>query len=174
MNIFKATWIYKTYAFINSYFIYRKERKYIKDTLYSREFKLVLKKYLNLNVKKDWLGRLYGIINPIVDINGNLDVNSMIVELDGNNTNNEEYVQVWIHKQLKLIADLFKINRLYDYINMTLTHVGPVGLDNYLVVFDIVSRKVMSTNFKKFIKHTILYIILFVIFMIVNSYYNFI
>lgn len=171
MNIFKHTLIYKTYSFIKSYFVYRKERNYIKDTLYSREFKFVLRKYLNLNVKKDWLGRLYGIINPLIDINGNLDVNSVVIELDGNNSNNVEYVQVWIHKQLKLISDLFKIHKLYDYINLTLEHVGPQQLDNYLVIFDIVSRKDMANKFKSFFKHLFSYGIIFIIYMIMNYYF---
>ena len=172
MNIFKETLIYKTGALINSIYTYNKERNYIKDTLYSDEFKFVLKKYLNLDVKKDWLGRLYGVINPLIDINGNLDVNSIVIELDDINTNNKEYVQVWIHKQLKLVADLFKINKLYDYINLTLEKVGPEELDNYLVIFDIVSRKNMSNKFKKFIKHFIFYIILVILFIIVNHYVN--
>lgn len=155
MNLFKHTFIYKTYQFIKSIFIYRKDKKLIGDTLYSDEFKLVLKRYLNLNIKKDWLGRLYGVINPLIDIDGKFNVNNMVIELDDNNTNNDQYVKTWIHKQLKLISDLFKIHRLYEYINMDITKLD--NIDNYLIVFDIVARKEMSNSFKKFIKHFIFY-----------------
>ena len=166
MNILKQTLIYKTYSLIESIYTYNKEYNYIKDTFYSDEFKLVLKKYLSVNIKKDWIGRLYGVINPMVDINGNLDVNSVVIELDGINTNNMEYVQVWIHKQLKLIADLFQINKLYDYIDLELNKVGPKELDNYLLIFDIVSRKEMINKLKSFGKHFILYIIIGILFII--------
>ena len=172
MNIFKQTLIYKTYSLIESIYTYNKEYNYIKDTFYSDEFKLVLKKYLKVNIKKDWIGRLYGVINPMVDTNGNLDVNSVVIELDGMNTNNMEYVQVWIHKQLKLIADLFQINKLYDYIDLELNKVGPKELDNYLLIFDIVSRKEMINKLKSFGKHFILYIIIGILFIIGYSYMN--
>lgn len=172
MNILKQTLIYKTYSLIESIYTYNKEYNYIKDTFYSDEFKLVLKKYLRINIKKDWIGRLYGVINPMVDINGNLDVNSVVIELDGMNTNNMEYVQVWIHKQLKLIADLFQINKLYDYIDLELNKVGPKELDNYLLIFDIVSRKEMINKLKSFGKHFILYIIIGILFIIGYSYMN--
>ena len=172
MNILKNTLLYKTYSLIKSINIYLEEYNYIKDTFYSNEFKLVLKKYMHVDIKKDWIGRLYGIINPIIDINGNLDINSVIVELDGINTNNQEYVQVWIHKQLKLIADLFKINKLYDYISLELNKVGPEELDNYLLVFDIVSRKDMVNKLKSFSKHIIFYIIIVILFIIGHLYMN--
>ena len=54
---------------------------------------------------------------------------------------------------MQLIAQLFKIERLYDYINIEFEHVGPTNMDNYLVIFDIVSRKTRAESFKKFIKH---------------------
>ena len=166
MNIFKHTLIYKTYKFIKSIFIYNKERNLIKDTFYSNQFKLVLKRYLYLNVDKDWLGRLYGVINPLIDINGKFDVNNVVIELDDNNTNNDNYVKNWLHKQLKLISDLFKIHKLYDYINMEIRKLD--NIDNYLVIFDIVARKEMSSSFKKFIGHLTFYgIIATIIFLFI-------
>ena len=63
---------------------YLRDYLYISDTLYSDEFKLVLKRYLHINIKKDWIGRLYGVINPNIDINGNFDINNVIIEIDRN------------------------------------------------------------------------------------------
>lgn len=155
--------IYKCIVTINSLFRYIADLSYISDTLYSNEFKEVLHKYLHLNVKKDWIGRLYGIINPNIDINGNLDFNNTIIEIDGENTNSSEYVKTWCYRQMQLIDELFKINKLYDYINMEFQHVGPVNGDNYLVVFDIVSRKEFTHNLKKFLLQSILYILIAII-----------
>jgi hypothetical protein len=84
----------------------------------------------------------------------------MIIELDGDNTNNHEHIKQWTFKQMKLIAYLFKIEKLYNYINIDFTHVGPENMDNYLLVFDIVSRKEMAQSFKKMSIHLLIYIII--------------
>ena len=133
---------------------------YISDTLYSKEFHEVLKRYIHLNPKKDWVGRLYGIINPNIDINGNIDFNNTIIEIDGDNTNSNEYVKHWIYRQFKLVDNLFKINKLYDYISVDIEHVGPSNADNFLVVIDVVSRKEMDYNIKKVIKHATIYFVI--------------
>lgn len=152
--------IYKILAFFESIYTYVKDYNLISDTLYSREFKLIIKKYLKCDIDKDWIGRLYGIINPNIDINGKLDITGMIIEIDGENTNNSEFVKNWVYRQMEMISALFKIEKLYDYISLSITHVGPKNHDNYLVVFDITSRKYMSYCFKKMIKHILVYAII--------------
>ena len=76
-----------------------------------------------------------------------------IDHIDGDNTNTNEWVKAWAYKQLRLVAQLFKIEKLYDYINVEFTHVGPENFDNYLIVFDIVSRKVLADSVKRFFGH---------------------
>lgn len=166
-KIISWTLIYKILAFFESTYYYMRDRHLIKDTLYSHEFKFVIKKYIKCDLDKDWLGRLYGVINPYIDINGKLDISTMIVELDGEQTNNEEQVKAWIYKQMQLISSLFKIEKLYDYISMNIRHVGPTNHDNYLIVFDITSRKYFSYCFKRMMKQIFLYLILgFILFLI--------
>lgn len=160
--------IYKILAFFESIYVYAKDYNLISDTLYSDHFKFIIKQYLKCDIDKDWLGRLYGIINPNIDINGKLDVNNIVIEIDDNNTNSEEYVKNWIYRQMQLISSLFKIEKLYDYISMSVTHVGPQNHDNFLIVFDITSRKYMAYCFKRMMKHTLLYaIIAFIIVMFI-------
>lgn len=170
MSILKKLWqktlIYKTYDFIRSISTYIKDYNYISDTLYSHEFKGVIMKYLKCKLDKDWIGRLYGIINPNIDINGNLDITSIIIEMDDSNTNSEEYVKNWIYRQLNLISSLFKIEKLYNYISLDITHVGAENHDNYLLVFDITSRKYMGYSFKRMIIHLFVYLLIFGLIML--------
>ena len=171
MSIFKKFWLkslsYKIYDFIKSIINYRKDYNLISDTLYSHEFKGVIIKYLKCKLEKDWLGRLYGIINPNIDINGNLDISSIIIEMDDSNTNSEEYVKNWIYRQLSLISSLFKIEKLYSYISLDITHVGADNHDNYLLVFDITSRKYMSYAFKRMFKHLLVYGVIIALILII-------
>ena len=145
---------------VQSIYRYITDMSYISDTLYSKEFLTVLKQYLRISVKKDWIGRLYGVINPYIDIDGKIDFNNTIIEIDGDNTNSNEYVKNWVYRQFNLIDNLFKINKLYDYINVDIKHVGPLNADNYLIVIDIVSRKEMTYALKRVLKQTILYMII--------------
>ena len=145
---------------VQSIYRYITDMSYISDTLYSKEFLTVLKQYLRISVKKDWIGRLYGVINPYIDIDGKIDFNNTIIEIDGDNTNSNEYVKNWVYRQFNLIDNLFKINKLYDYINVDIKHVGPLNADNYLIVIDIVSRKEMAYTLKRVLKQTILYMII--------------
>lgn len=145
---------------VQSIYRYITDMSYISDTLYSKEFLTVLKQYLRISIKKDWIGRLYGVINPYIDIDGKIDFNNTIIEIDGDNTNSNEYVKNWVYRQFNLIDNLFKINKLYDYINVDIKHVGPLNADNYLIVIDVVSRKEMTYALKQVLKQTILYMII--------------
>lgn len=145
---------------VQSIYRYITDMSYISDTLYSKEFLTVLKQYLRISIKKDWIGRLYGVINPYIDIDGKIDFNNTIIEIDGDNTNSNEYVKNWVYRQFNLIDNLFKINKLYDYINVDIKHVGPLNADNYLIVIDVVNRKEMTYMLKRVLKQTILYMII--------------
>ena len=145
---------------VQSIYRYITDMSYISDTLYSKEFLTVLNQYLRISIKKDWIGRLYGVINPYIDIDGKIDFNNTIIEIDGDNTNSNEYVKNWVYRQFNLIDNLFRINKLYDYINVDIKHVGPLNADNYLIVIDVVSRKEMTYALKRVLKQTILYMII--------------
>ena len=58
------------------------------------------------------------------------------------------------------LSSLFKIEKLYDYISLDIKHVGPENHDNYLLVFDITSRKYMSYCFKRMFWHSLVYAII--------------
>lgn len=152
---------------VQSIYRYITDMSYISDTLYSKEFLTVLKQYLRISVKKDWIGRLYGVINPYIDIDGKIDFNNTIIEIDGDNTNSNEYVKNWVYRQFNLIDNLFKINKLYDYINVDIKHVGPLNADNYLIVIDIVSRKEMAYTLKRVLKQILIYLLICLVIMII-------
>lgn len=159
-KFFGWTFIYKSFALIESIYIYLKDYYYISDTLYSEEFKRVIQKYLYVDLEKDWIGRLYGVINPNIGPNGQYDFSNMIFEIDGANTNNDDYIKNIIYGKMELIDRQFHINKLYDFISIDIEHVGPSYADNYLVVFDIVSRKYMAQTVKRWLTQLSLYLLI--------------
>ena len=159
-SLLQLSIIYKFYYMWYAIYNYLADYNQIGEFFYSDLFKKLIKQYVNLDIEKDWIGRLYGIINPNIDIEGNLNVNNIIIEIDGDNTNNNDQVKHWIYKQLTLLGELFKTNDLYNYINMDIKRVGPVNGDNFLVIFDIISRQEMTKSIKHFIYQLLLYIII--------------
>lgn len=164
MNIFSTlvTWTlsYKIIDTVRSLYYYIRDYMRISKILYSEDFKTILKKYLNLDVEVDWIGRLYGIINPLIDIDGKFNVNNAVIEIDGDNTNNNDQVRYWAYKQLRLIGEIFRLKNIYDYISMDLEKVGPTFADNYLIVFDITSRKKFARSFRNMLIQLSIYILI--------------
>ena len=68
---------------------------------------------------------------------------------------------------------LFLIFQFENHEDIIVTVGDIFKLDNYLIVFDIVARKEMVKWFKKFMKHTILYIIIAAI-AVINFKYMYI
>lgn len=159
-KIISWTLIYKCIVFINTTYCYIKDYNTISGPFYDDDFKKILKRYLNIDIQRDWLGRLYGILNPNIDVDGHFNINNTILYLDGQNTNNNDqlmHFQSFVFQQLDLIGKMFKIEDMYDYISFKLEHVGPINADNYLLVFDIASRKIMANAFKKVLKMIAIY-----------------
>lgn len=159
-KLFYHTLTYKFYNVFATLHQFLKAYDIVAESLYSPGFLTLLKRYLNKEFRKDWLGRLYAVINPNIDINGKFNFNNTIIELDDERTNNDRYVENWIYKQMGLIADMFKIHNMYTYISVGIEHVGPENADNFLVIFDMPSRIDMATAFKKFLKHLFAYLVI--------------
>ncbi len=167
-KLFSATLTYKIGMLLYSLYIFARDYEYVSPIIYSDGFLKIIKSYLHVDLQKDWIGRLYGIINPTIDIDGKFNVSNMIIEIDGDLTNNNEQVLNWIYKQLHLVQDLFNFHNLYNYINLDITHIGPVNGDNYLLVLDIASRQLLSRYFKQTIIQLFIYgIIIGLIFLII-------
>ena len=161
-KLFSFTLLYKIYLNFILIKEYIDDYDYVSESLYSEAFSKILEKYLNLKVKKDWIGRIYGVINPNLDINGNVNFANTIIEIDDNNTNSNEYVKNWIYKQMNMVKYVFKLDEsgFFDYIGCDIEHVGPKEYDNYLVVFYIVSQKAMLQNLKRLLKQFSVYAII--------------
>ena len=161
-KLFSYTLLYKIYLNLVLLKEYIDDYDYVSESLYSEAFSRILEKYLNLKVKKDWIGRIYGVINPNLDINGNVNFANTIIEIDDGNTNSNEYVKNWIYKQMNMVKYVFKLDEsgFVDYIGCDIEHVGPKEHDNYLVVFYIVSQKAMLQNLKRLLKQFSVYAII--------------
>lgn len=160
-TIFNISLTGKILLFFKSIYQYTKDYNYVSDAFYSEDgFKKIVKNYLHIELEKDWIGRLYGVINPTIDIDGKFNINNVIIEIDGSLTNDNEYVKSWLYKQLYLVQNLFNFEHFYNYISMDLKHVGPAIGDNYLVIFDIASRQNIGKYFRQIFWQSLIYTVI--------------
>lgn len=142
---------------------YIKDWNEVEESFHGRAFFMLLKKYLRMDPRIDWLGRVYGVVNPAITEDGTFDYNGMVFEMDGINTNNNTWVENWLYKQMILVTNVFDMQKsgMFDIIDVKVTHVGPENADNHLVVFDIASRKQMARFWKRTVWQSILYLTIF-------------
>lgn len=167
----KFSFIYNLYNTIVTLIRYIKTHNTIKKVFYSDDFKFVLGSYLNTRFKNDWIGRIYGVINPNVNINGKIDFSNTIIELNDELTNDDLYVQNWIYRQLNLMKNALKIKNtaFFDYIGMNIEKIEPENQNNYLIIFDVIGRIEFVHALKQLLKVFAIYIILFFsIYILIN------
>lgn len=159
MGFFKWIWRHSIINQLINTIRYRRrlnnDHRKFDQIIYGGTFTTLIRRYLKIDLSRDWIGRLYGIINPNIDINGKFDPSTMIIEVDGDNTNNNEFVYSWIYKQLNLVSYIFNFKEMYDVITVDINHVGPTNQDNFLVVFDFNNRQELAYWRKRFILHFI-------------------
>ena len=132
-------------------FCYIKDWRLVEESLHGDGFRSLLKHYLKMDSRIDWLGRVYGVVNPAINEKGDFDYNGMVFELNGVNTNNQTWVENWLYKQMILVNNIFDVQKtgFFDIIDANVKHVGPENADNYLIVFDIASRKEMVRRWRR-------------------------
>lgn len=140
-------------------FCYIKDWRLVEESLHGDGFRSLLKHYLKMDSRIDWLGRVYGVVNPAINEKGEFDYNGMVFELNGVNTNNQTWVENWLYKQMILVNNIFDVQKtgFFDIIDANVKHVGPENADNYLIVFDIASRKEMVRRWKRVLLQSIGY-----------------
>lgn len=169
MQIRKLSLLYSIYNLIVAIYSYIRDKNMIKNVFYSNDFKLILNTYLNTSFKNDWIGRIYGVINPNISINGQIDFSNTIIELNDDLTNDDLYVHNWIYRQLNLMSNALKIksSAFFDYIGMSIEKVGPENQNNYLIIFDIISRLELVNILKHFLKVLLIYISIIAMLLII-------
>ena len=68
-NIFLIS---KFFSTISATISYLKVKRKISDFFYGEGFRVLIKQYLNVDLRKDWIGRLYGVANPYLNKDGKL------------------------------------------------------------------------------------------------------
>lgn len=133
--------------------------KYVKllNKIYKNENLLEnLSKLFGSTFKKDWIGRIYTVINPYL-IEGEFDYNKQIFEYNEKGLDNTIYIESYIMMKLNIAKQFIRANNLFDLLSYQIKQIDENG--NYLFII----QPITTYEFIKWSKiFTIIYsIILF-------------
>ena len=89
-----------------------------------------LSKMFGTELKQDWIGRVYTVINPHV-VNGKYDPSSTIYEL-GNDNPTEQSVEKFVMERLNAARGFIRAKNLFDLLTYNIERLDEY--DNYLFV----------------------------------------
>jgi hypothetical protein len=97
-----------------------------------------------VNFKRDWIGRIYAVINPVVS-----DPQSRIFEYDTNGTNINSFVNKWVLEHMIAASNFVKNNGLFDILTYEIKQLD----DDYNFLF--ILTPISWNDFKKGILKTL-------------------
>jgi hypothetical protein len=97
-----------------------------------------------VNFKRDWIGRIYAVINPVVS-----DPGSRIFEYDTNGTNINSFVNKWVLEHMIAASNFVKNNGLFDILTYEIKQLD----DDYNFLF--ILTPISWNDFKKGILKTL-------------------
>lgn len=110
------------------------------------------------NFKKDWIGRVYTVINPNI-FDGKFDNTTQIFEYNQNGLDNNIYIEQWIMNRFNIISQFIQTNNLFDLLTYKIEKID--DYDNYLLVLEPITLR-------DCIKYSKYFCILFIVLMIIG------
>ena len=117
-----------------------------------------LSKLFGVQFKRDWVGRIYAIINPYVR-DGQYDPTAVIFEYDQKGLNDTLNIEKKVMELMIVASQFIQSNNLFDMLTYEIKKIDDMG--NYLFIIKSITYDDFIKNIKKsFIFISILIIIL--------------
>lgn len=123
-----------------------------------------LSKLFEVNFKKDWIGRIYAVINPSIQ-NGVYDQNKQIYEYGQDGLTNHMFVEQQIMEKLNVAQQFIQAQNLFDLLTYEIRKLDEYN--NYLFIIQPITLPDCLEYTKKF---TIVYSILILIGIILGIF----
>ena len=152
------------FNFIKYLILYIKYNKILKKAYYDEKLIQSLNVALNTEFRVDWVGRLYTVLNPLVQKipTDPADGSSSIIynmTLDGT-WSDKIYIEKWIMDRMNFMNSFIQMNALWD---LLVYRIEELENKNFLVIFEPILWEDLKKWTKKF-----LWLLLFVIVILVT------
>lgn len=132
----------KLYRFIKGYLQNRKYQKILDKVYEDDQIIAKLSFALGSQFRRDWIGRLYTVINPAIK-DGKYDY-TQVYEYAQKGYDTTEHAQQWIVERLTAIEAVIQTNNLFDVLSFNIEKLDDEG--NYLfMVYPVTLPDVLDT-----------------------------
>lgn len=121
------------YRFFKYLFLNIKYTKILNKVYETENILPNLSELFNTTFKKDWIGRLYAVINPNL-LGEDFDINTIIYEYGDKGLNNNVFVERWIMQRLNIAQSFIQVNNLFDLLTYDIKKLDEY--DNFLFVIE--------------------------------------
>lgn len=125
------------YNFFKYLLLNRKYSRLIKKAFKDENLIEGLSRIFKTNFKTDWIGRVYAVLNPNLDENGQYSPNTQIFEYGEDGLNNERMVEQWVMERLTVISNFIQTNNLFELLTYSIKKLDKY--DNYLFILEPVT-----------------------------------
>lgn len=109
--------------------------------------------------KKDWIGRLYTVINPNI-----ISKEEQVYEYNENGLDNSSFIEKFIMDKLNIADNFIKVNNLFDLLTYRIEKLDNYG--NYLFILQPITLYDCLKSLKKLFKLSVI-ICLFIITLLI-------
>ena len=132
------------FNFIKYLCIHLKYHNVIKAAYKAESFIAKLTQMFGVQFKKDWIGRLYAVINP----NISTPLNDQVFEYNERGLDNKTYIEKWIMDRMNVLNEFILSHNLFDVLTYNIKKLD--NYDNYLFVIQPITLKDCLKWSKKF------------------------
>lgn len=93
-----------------------------------------LSQIFKANFKIDWIGRVYAVLNPNLDENGQYSPNTQIFEYGEGGLNNERMIEQWVMERMVVVSEFIRANNLFELLTYSIKKLDKY--DNYLFILE--------------------------------------
>jgi hypothetical protein len=117
------------FRFIRSYIANRSYQKALDNAYQQDSIIAKLSNMFGVQFRRDWIGRLYAVINPAIR-DGKFD-RSQAFEYAEDGVNTTEHAKVWMMQRLTLLQGFIQAENLFDLLTYDIKRIDDSG--NYLL-----------------------------------------
>ena len=127
------------YNFFKNLIINIKYTRLIKKAYKEENVLSGLSQIFNSKFRMDWIGRVYSVLNPNLNEDGQYSPNTQIFEYGKGGLNNEAMVEQWVMEKMIIISNFIKTNNLFELLVFSIKKLD--NYDNYLFVLEPITLK---------------------------------
>ena len=98
-----------------------------------------LSQIFKANFKVDWIGRVYAVLNPNLDENGQYAPNTQIFEYGEDGLSNERMIEQWIMERMVVVSEFIRANNLFELLTYSIKKLDKY--DNYLFILEPITLR---------------------------------